>query len=316
MSFRGTKMPNLGEETAITVSGRDDAHAAYYVYLDDILLGLVLMAFDHPRHLHDFLVLYFKTPNQRQVKMILRAEIVSKLAQIRNRRIMAKLNELMAGKQGVELFPLDKPGYEPLDIDAVIADAEALGVSTAKYLDETNDPDDVAGCSNAFNLVQNTEPGKAADKIQLLSDLNGNFWVLVIERVFAPGKGCVAFPGGFLNIGETFVAASLREADEEVSNSVCLTSGVFMIVKPHIVLEEKLRTLWDPRLKFPHGMIVGGTVEVVRCVNDLASFAAFFGYYPEVFAGMTPEDVCEFLKIDTVSASGKSVIAAYRAFTA
>lgn len=316
MSFRGTRMPNIGDANTITLGGKDDALAAYYVRLIDILTGVIPMAFDHPRHLYDFLVKYFNTPNQPQVQGIVQAEIVSKLAQIRNRRVMAKINALMAEKQDVTLFPLYTADYELHDIDAVCAEATTHGVSPDKYLDETNDHEDIMGCTNTWNLDQNTEPGKAADNIQLLVDLDGKFWVLVIDRAFAPGKGCVAFPGGFLNIGETFVAAASREAGEEVTKTTHMIDDVCMIVRPRIVLDAKLRTLWDTRLKFPHGMIVGGTAEIVHCVKNMEMLAANFGLYAEDFDGLTPEGVCEFIAIDPTSESGKSIMAAYCAFKA
>jgi len=316
MSFRGTETPNIGEANTITLGGKDDALAAYYVQLTDILTGVIPMAFDHPRHLYDFLVKHFNTPNQPQMQMIAQAEIVSKLAQIRNHRVMAKINALMAEKQGVTLFPLDKPGYELYDIDAVCAEATTHGVSPDKYLDEGNDPENIEGCTNPWNLDQNTESGKAADNIHLLVDLDGKFWVLVIDRAFAPGKGSVAFPGGFLNIGETFAAAASREDDEEVEKTIHMIGGVFMIVLPRIVFEAKLRTLWDTRLKLPHGVIVGGTVEIVICVKNMEMLATGFGMYAKDFDGLTPEGVCEFLTIDPTSESGKSIMAAYCAFKA
>ena len=44
--------------------------------------------------------------------------------------------------------------------------------------------------------------------------------VLLIERGFAPYKGCWAFPGGFMNMDETTEQCAIRELEEETGLKV------------------------------------------------------------------------------------------------
>ncbi len=61
---------------------------------------------------------------------------------------------------------------------------------------------------------QYPRPAVAADII-LLTDLNTEAKVLLIQRKNPPFKDCWAFPGGFMDMDETAEEAAVRELEEE-----------------------------------------------------------------------------------------------------
>lgn len=70
--------------------------------------------------------------------------------------------------------------------------------------------------------------------------------VLLIRRKYAPGKGCLALPGGFVNRGETRLQAAVRELQEEtnlrVPEKVLLGS-----IKDQHLFDDPNRSLGIPR---------------------------------------------------------------------
>ena len=79
---------------------------------------------------------------------------------------------------------------------------------------------------------QYPHPAIAADCV-VFSDKGGKLQLLLIERGDEPCKGMWAFPGGFMNIGETAAEAAQRELKEETGLEVSrlLPSGTFSAVQ-------------------------------------------------------------------------------------
>jgi ADP-ribose pyrophosphatase YjhB (NUDIX family) len=130
-------------------------------------------------------------------------------------------------------------------------------VNLSGYLDETNDTNEVIDCTNAWNMEQKDIPGEASDYINIVKDLDGIVWVLLITRLFGPGRNQDAFPGGFREIGETFEQAGNREGDEETELDLKNSSKYSTV---SINITEKHSYWHDPRGKFKCGMINGAVV--------------------------------------------------------
>ena len=62
-------------------------------------------------------------------------------------------------------------------------------------------------------------PALTADAVVFAKD-GDCFKVLLVERKYAPCKGCWAFPGGFMNMNETTEQAARRELYEETGIKV------------------------------------------------------------------------------------------------
>lgn len=71
--------------------------------------------------------------------------------------------------------------------------------------------------------------------------------ILLIQRKFAPGKGCWALPGGFVQRDETFEKAAVRELFEETRVKVPLRVVQGSIKASH-VFDDPRRSLGIPRV--------------------------------------------------------------------
>jgi len=246
------KKPNLGGMT-LNLVAKDDARFVEVVPIEYIAYGLRAMPFLHPWFARD----YYKNHTDNR-EMAVRLEVIFQLSRIRNHRVMRKVNEIIATKEGKKKFQLgDMP-----DSETVIKTAHELGIDPSKYLDETTDEDDVQQCSNDWCLNQNTACGKAADNVQIITDLDGIDWLVLIVRQFGPGRAQLAWAGGLVDKGETFKAAALREKDEETEvtlSSHGVTTQVNVTTTQTELKPVKMMD-WDPRAKFVEGMEVGAMV--------------------------------------------------------
>jgi hypothetical protein len=172
---------------------------------------------------------------------------------------MRKVNEIIATKEGKKQFQI----REMSNIVSIIAEAHKLGICTAMYLGESTDEDDVQQCTNDWCLNQNPTCGKAADNVQIITDLDGVDWLVLIVRQFGPGRAQLAWAGGLVDKGETFKAAALREKDEETEVSLAshgATNAQINVTTIQTELASVKMEDWDPRAKFVEGMEVGAVV--------------------------------------------------------
>ena len=228
----------------IKLVAKDDAELVTIVRVEDIATGTYAMPFGHVWFLLDYYSIIGHTD------YCTRFAVLFDLSRIRNRRIMRKVNEVLAHCEGKELFDLDNMVRE-IDIEQIKREAEIFGIDTSKYLNEENDADDVAQCTTPWCLDQLTEPGKASDNVQIITDLDGVDWIVLIVRKFGPGRNDLALAGGFVDPGETFEVAAAREKNEETEVEL---SGSYATGGTN--LDTVFMMDWDPRAKFPHGMMV------------------------------------------------------------
>jgi hypothetical protein len=251
------KKPNLGDELTLNLVAKDDARFVELVPVEYIAYGIRAMPFLHPWFALDYYTNYQPNPEFAH-----RLEVIYQLARMRNHRIMRKVNQIIATKDGKKQFQIT----EMSNIVNVLTEARELGIDTSKYLDETTDEDDVQQCSNDWCLNQNPVCGKAADNVQIINDLDGTEWLVLIVRQFGPGRAQLAWAGGLVDKDETFKAAALREKDEEtevsLSSNKPLTQARTRVTVTTTLTELKPVKMmdWDPRAKFVEGMEVGAVV--------------------------------------------------------
>jgi bifunctional NMN adenylyltransferase/nudix hydrolase len=70
--------------------------------------------------------------------------------------------------------------------------------------------------------------------------------VLMITRKFAPGKGCLALPGGFKNSNETFLQTAVREGYEETGIELAEDELMKCLIRTQLFDDPK-RSLGIPR---------------------------------------------------------------------
>jgi hypothetical protein len=252
------------------LSGKDDASSAYYVPLNWILNGTIPLAFVHVAHLvKTYEELSIRYPNNTFLKNCVdRLKLITNLSIERNKRLMKKINTRLE-EINLTLPDIGKKTLHVVDetndyiFNTLIYNCSRCGISPDAYLDETNDEDEVNGCTNAFCLNQLDEPGRASDAIRIIVDEEETHWLILIVRSFAPGIGNLALAGGFLDKilekVESSSNAANREFDEEVSGAEWLSTQ-FNI---KFDLPEQNIPQWDIRVRFAkHGMIVGGNAVI------------------------------------------------------
>lgn len=233
---------NLGGRKP-NIIAKDDAELVHEIRVDDIASGKHAMPFCHVWFLLDYYSMIGRDDYTKKF------EVMFDLSRIRNRRLMRKVNVILAQCGGKKLFDLEHLSL--IDTDLVKTRAKVFGVDVSAYLGEQNDEDDVSQCTSEWCLNQSTEPGKASDNVQIITDLDGVDWLILITRKNGPGRGQKALAGGFVDPGETFVDAADREKDEETG--VELFGSYTTTVTD---LDTVMMMDWDPRAKFPHGMNV------------------------------------------------------------
>lgn len=253
-------------------SGKDDALTVELTNVREILNGTKKMAFGHP----SFLLQAFQILGKLEFIPI--AECIVALAKYRNCRIIQACNLLIAveNERGwqdnngniVPLIPCEFTS-DMMEIimnhDVLQTCATSLGIDSSGYLTGDISSDIEACMHNDFCLHQKLDGiNSASDRVTIVEDLDGELYLLTIEREFGPGKNDVAFPGGFVELQENFIQAALRESSEEVEGiQVFEDKELFerTICKLQIV-ESKW---WDPRAKFyPWGMRNGGLLEFIK----------------------------------------------------
>lgn len=264
-----SKLNLAGWEVHLTAG--DDARKTLTCAIDDIANGSVVMPFLHVYWVREAIKQVIARCPSTDPIVLERLEMVFLLAQHYNYCLMQKVNDVLATQfPGLRQFQLP----EKLDEGKLLADAARLGIDPKKYLEVSDD--DVAQCSpshnpeNSFNRDQLTVPGKAGDSVEIITDFDGRHHLVGIIRANGPGRDRFALAGGFLEEGETFAHAALREKDEETGMSVARAASKVQLTFDITTTEfpKVEMSLWDPRARFPHGMIVGAmlTHKVAQCV--------------------------------------------------
>lgn len=251
--------------SAFKLEAFDDASSATLVSIADILSGKKTMAFGHVFILEKY---YASTGNKDP-----RFNCVLKLSQLRNVRVIRKVNSRIRklkedgtiNSSVLELTITDEMTALFNSQESLYSEAIGLNIDPTKYFDEDLDIDDVEQCTDGSERTKNfcldnqqSEPGKAADNVKILRGTDGDYLV-VIKRAFGPGRGCCAFAGGLVEDGETSKECAIREGDEEVQMTI---HG--LEYKSTTYEMEPVHTYWwDPRARFPHGMINGALVTLM-----------------------------------------------------
>ena len=256
-------VPKLG---SFSLKARDDALGAEFVKLSHFIDGTEVLAFNHA-----YIVWRRIKDHPTLKKYATKFWVIVRMAWIRNIRLIRKNNAIFSVLRAEQDIIADKPEEDRLKLlpiteemlalestlEALKQEAIVYGVNLSGYLDETFDDLDVTDCTNVWNQEQRKTPGEASDYVNLIRDLNGTWWILVITRQFGPGRNQRALPGGFREAGETFAQAGNREGMEETE--LKFKKGVNFLINTSSLDPE--HSFWhDPRGKFPHGMINGAVV--------------------------------------------------------
>lgn len=244
--------PNLGNKK-LKILAKSDAENVYCIPAYKIANGEVIMPFRHA----EFAAAYYKNVNEEMYK---RFALIAYFSKYRNHRLMKKINTVIAKHENKKLFAITpEMEQEDAEFDKFFTEATRLNVNPFKYLSEDSDVDDVEQSTNSWCLNQSVMRGKASDNIVIITDLNGVDWFILIERKNGPGRSQAAWAGGFVDPGETFTEAALREKDEETDIAISESSEITMTTKitelPVIISND-----WDPRAKFVEGMENGAVV--------------------------------------------------------
>jgi len=271
-----SETPNTGS-TKLKFEAKDDAAGIRLVKVSDIATGKYAMPF---LHVYFALKYYSEKCNRSNlpINLIDQLETVYQLSRMRNHRIMRlvntkidKLNENRNESNKYYKYKYNLDVNDPNESE-ILSKASELGVSVDKYMDTIMDAEEAEGCSNNWNLNQKkADPEKrlaagenrAADNVCIITDLDGEDWLILIIRKNAPGFNNLAWPGGFVDNKESFGIAALRELDEEVGGASNLNKqiGSDVIVKKITTQLDEVQILdWDPRIQIYAGMKVGGTV--------------------------------------------------------
>lgn len=285
------------------IEARDDAKNVHSTRILDILNGIYPMAFGHVRFLKQALFQSPNIISKPEFKeWEEKIDCLIDLSTIRNTLIAICVNELYVRphnsiiesrnstlneeneeniskkaklNEDFEMYSdnllFEVPVNEEMDKvfrerDFVIEKAIKLGIDYSSYLKyDFNIEKDIEECFNShWNHDQKTEIQKTADSIIIITDIDGQDYVLTITRMFGPGNGCVAFQGGLVDENESFEEAGERENEEETGmNIITFPHEIKRLVKDlkindrenvifqKITINSEIHGAeWDPRVKF------------------------------------------------------------------
>ncbi len=244
--------PNLGGKR-LKLLAKSDAENVYCIPADKIACGEVAMPFRHA----EFAAEYYKTRNEDFYK---RFELIAYFSRYRNHRLMKKINVILKENNKKEFAITSDMEDADAQIEFKCAYAKSIGVNPYRYIDVSTDLDDVEQSTNAWCLNQQTTRGKASDNIVIITDLDKVDWFILIERKNGPGRAQAAWAGGFVDPGETFTQAALREKDEETSIDISDEKDSIKFTVSITELPVIISNDWDPRAKFVEGMENGAVV--------------------------------------------------------
>lgn len=229
----------------------DDAVSACFLPLKDILSGDKRLAFNHYNQLLKGLKASIGfIPNYIKERLYVLSDLASYYIYLLKVEINKVIDEKNAS--GENFLKFDNL-YQPINVD-IYKDYLFFGKFTTPH------PDDIDGCTNQWCLKEGNQmeiPQKAVDVV-LTIQYFGETYLLVITRMFAPGKDCYALVGGFVDEGETFEGASYRELEEEVGKKLGFCMKILKPFSSVGLIKPYVTTTHDPRPKFIGGMKLGG----------------------------------------------------------
>jgi hypothetical protein len=250
----------------------DDAVTACFLPLKEILSGDKRLAFNH----YNQLLMGLKSsvgfiPNHMMERLFVLSDLASHYIYLLKVEINKVIDEKNAS--GENFLRFDNL-YQQFNVD-IYKDYLFFEKFTTPH------PDDIDGCTNEWCLKEGNQmetPQKAVDVVLTIKYF-GETYLLVITRMFAPGKNCYALVGGFVDEGETFEEASYRELEEEVGKKLGFWMKYLEPFSSVGLIEPYITTTHDPRPKFIVGMELGGIgfninldmLDFVFCVCALLS---------------------------------------------
>ncbi len=265
------------------MKGMDDARGVNIIPLLDILSGKIVKAFGHSSFYPQLLEVFGR------LDLLVPTQVITELAIYRNILLIIALNaeyERINSKGGflktdgnrVELHkreitedmlhiisPENKARLENL--------CSSLNIDPSGYM-QPDLSDDITSCLTEFCLgsLKDTVT-KTTDCVIMIQDLDGELYVLLIERAFGPHRKAYAFPGGFVDIKngveETFVEAGNRELGEEISGAENLYDTTYF-QKRNVSLQVFTGMTWDARHQFGlHGTQNGGVGVLIQILRPL-----------------------------------------------
>ncbi len=250
----------------------DDAATACFLPLKEILSGDKRLAFNH----YNQLLMGLKSsvgfiPNHMMERLFILSDLASHyiyLLKVEINKVIDEKND--SGENFLKFYNL----YQQFNVD---------NYKDYLFFEKFTTPhqDDIDGCTNQWCLSEGKQmktPQKAVDVVLTIKYF-GETYLLVITRMFAPGKNCYALVGGFVDEGETFEKASYRELEEEVGKKLGFWMKYLELFSSVGLIEPYITTTHDPRPKFIGGMELGGIgfninldmLDFVFCVCALLS---------------------------------------------
>ena len=133
--------------------------------------------------------------------------------------------------------------------------------------------------SGKYDVTESCKPSLTADVVLIAVTEEGRREILLIRRKNPPFQGCWAFPGGFLDQGETTRQCAVREMKEETG--VILSEDLLRLV---LVADDPCR---DPRSRVISIVYLaqGAKSDFSACPGDDASEVKWFPLdHPPVLA--------------------------------
>jgi hypothetical protein len=256
----------------------DDAKKVNLWSVSDVLTGKHKLAFAHVY----LLVKFFEQFPSEDVNIdVLHHALL--LTKYYNINLLLSVNERIADLIKDNIIP-DTVKYMPIssemmdiynhvttNLDEILEVSTQLNFDPTLYL-RPPVTDDIEQCTDGnFRVTGNdrtlkfcllsqmSEPNSASDNVKIFKGTDG-YYMVVIVREFGPGREDLAFAGGFLEKNETFKQASLREAEEEAKMTIGELGNITYTKQSHDI-EPIFSNWWDPRAKFPAGMINSAHLE-------------------------------------------------------
>lgn len=254
------------------LQAQDDAKEIKILPIREILNGTYQMAFTHVYFVLESLKKINSFSENPELKLFIeQSELILNCSIYRNTKIIFNVNALFSHinstyNKSLKMLTITEQMNQILNFpERLIQRAFELNVNINGYLQL--DKADVISCSNEFCQNQKLDgPGMASDNLIIFRDFYGELYLITIVRKFGPGQNNVALAGGFCDPNETHEQTAERECNEEIGGIKELFNLKFKNIDKWII-PEHFSYYWDPRGKFPYGMIVGASVKYFEFIE-------------------------------------------------